>query len=308
MTISSESELESDSENCESPSNTSPAAKKLVTSKVGIKKGEFTSKGVKMNKNKRGEKRLSERSQSTSRMAEGSVEEILKKIEELQGSNNRIEGRLIDLDERVKQFELLKAKVDILSKEIQTLKSREKEMDYREKVREVESKKQWLVIKGMKIHSGADKFESRAQTKEVLTSLFSYLGVQITLVDYYRMASFRSNENTPRGIASGGLSRSPGLVKIKFSSLDDKFLLFSKVAELGKNLELNHVSFQDDLPSFLVKSFKELDKEAFELRKAESVKTRITQRGVGLILQKKSRDPGARWVNLGQGADTGVEA
>ena len=81
MTISSESELESDSENCESPSNTSPAVKKLVTSKVGIKKGEFTSKGVKMNKNKRGEKRLSERSQSTSRMAEGSVEEILKKIE-----------------------------------------------------------------------------------------------------------------------------------------------------------------------------------------------------------------------------------
>ena len=59
------------------------------------------------------------------------------------------------------------------------------------------------------------------------------------------------------------------------------------MAELGKDRNLRHISFQDDLPNFLVKTFKELDKVAYELRKAEGVKTRIVTRGVDLILQKK---------------------
>ena len=248
---------------------------------------------------KRGTKRQSERhsdrlaSGGSSNMAEAAVNELLKRMDDIKESNARIEAKIVDMDGRLKQIEALKAAVTKLEREVKDLKNLSRSM----KLNEIEGKKYWLVIKGLKNHTEMTTYETRVQTKDVLDSLFGYLGVDLVLADYYRMPA----PKRPPGGAQG--KTLTGIVKVKLQTIDDRLKIFSRVSTLGRNQELKHVTFQDDLPAFQVESFKKLDKTAFDLRKAESVRTRIQTRGTELILQKREKTENSRWVNVFVGED-----
>lgn len=251
---------------------------------------------------KRQSERHSERLGSTpsgsSNMAEAAVNELLKRMDEIKESNARIETKIVEVDGRLKQIELLKMTVTRLEREVKELKGLSRSM----KLNEIEGKKYWLVIKGLKNHAEMAAYETRAQTKNVLDSLFGYLGVDLVLADYFRMPAPKKQQ---RGQGAQGFQGRPttGIVKVKLMTIDDRLQIFSRVATLGRNPELKHVTFQDDLPAFQVESFKTLDKAAFDLRKAEGVRTRIQTRGTELVLQKREKTENSRWVNVIVGED-----
>ena len=216
-------------------------------------------------------------------MSATDIGDILAMVRDIKESNTCFESKLLELDEKVKLFELLKVKVDQVVKGVNELKERDRSL----KLAEIDAKRYWLVVKGMKFHQDATNYETRTQTRDVLEAMFKFMGVNIELADYFRVQSRGGRGASGRSGQPGQQQQELNLTKIRFISIDDKLLLFSKVAELGKDGNLRHISFQDDLPNFLVKTFKELDKVAYDLRKAEGVKTRIVTRGVDLILQQK---------------------
>ena len=288
------SEREKESETDDS-ADISPKPKRLSTKSRGVR---VAPRGM-----KRGLKRQSERhsdrqvniSGTSPNMAEAAVNELLKRMDEIKESNHRIETKMAEMEERLKQIETLKVSVTKLEKEVKEFRGLSRAM----KLNEIEGKKYWLVIKGMKTHKDMVNFETRAQTKEILNDLWNYLGVNLVLADYFRLQVPRR----PQG--AQGAQRQPvtGIVKIKLTSIDDRHLIFSKVSTLGRNQELKHVTFQDDLPAFQVETFKKLDKAAYDIRKAEGVRTRIQTRGTELILQRKERTENSRWVSVIVGED-----
>jgi hypothetical protein len=252
-------------------------------------------KGLKRQSERHSE-RLGNTPSGSSNMAEAAVNELLKRMDEIKESNTRIETKIAEMDGKLKQIELLKNTVGRLDREVKELKGLTRSM----KLNEIEGKKYWLVIKGLKHHADMATFETRAQTKNVLDSLFGYLGVDLVLADYFRMPAPKRQQ---RGMGAQGRPLLTGIVKVKLMTIDDRLNIFSRVATLGRNQELKHVTFQDDLPAFQVESFKTLDKAAFDLRKAEGVRTRIQTRGTELILQKREKTENSRWVNVIVGED-----
>jgi hypothetical protein len=256
---------------------------------------------------KRGIKRQSERHSdrqgntpsSNPNMAEAAVNELLKRMDEIKESNARIETKIAEMDGRLKQIELLKVAVTRLEKEVKEMKGLSRSM----KLNEIEGKKFWLVIKGLKNHTEMTTYETRAQTKNVLDNLFGYLGVDLVLADYFRMQAPKRPQRVQGAQGAQGRPPSTGIVKVKLMTIDDRLNIFSRVATLGRNQELKHVTFQDDLPAFQVESFKKLDKAAYDLRKSEGVRTRIQTRGTELILQKREKTEDSRWVNVIVGED-----
>lgn len=252
-------------------------------------------KGLKRQSERHSE-RLGNTPSGSSNMAEAAVNELLKRMDEIKESNTRIETKIAEMDGKLKQIELLKNTVGRLDREVKELKGLTRSM----KLNEIEGKKYWLVIKGLKHHADMATFETRAQTKNVLDNLFGYLGVDLVLADYFRMPAPKRQQ---RGMGAQGRPPLTGIVKVKLMTIDDRLNIFSRVATLGRNQELKHVTFQDDLPAFQVESFKTLDKAAFDLRKAEGVRTRIQTRGTELILQKREKTENSRWVNVIVGED-----
>ena len=153
---------------------------------------------------------------------------------------------------------------------------------------EVEEKRKWVVIKGLWKQPDATKFETRQHLRVSLEELKTAMGTRVLFMDFYRLKDMVHNGRT-----------FPGLVKAKFITSDDKDLFFSRLPEVGKNKDLETITFQQDIPSFLVERFKLLDGQAYRLRKKDKVKTRVIIRNLGLQLQSRV-DANSRWENIAE--------
>ena len=67
---------------------------------------------------------------------------------------------------------------------------------------------------------------------------------------------------------------------------------------MGQKEDLKGITFQQDIPHFLVDLYKKLDAKAFHLRKDKKVKTRVVTRNLTLILQQREKEDGSRWVTV----------
>jgi len=118
-----------------------------------------------------------------------------------------------------------------------------------------------------------------------LADFFKKIDMTPTLVDYHRLGGLKEKENG-----------SKVAIRVQFVDLDQKFELFDKLKLKGK--ELQEVSILTDYPSFQVAEFKTLSNAAFNLRQSNpGTKTRIVQKGLGLILQKRTSG-NDRWTSV----------
>ena len=203
-----------------------------------------------------------------------------------------------DLKSVLEAIEGLKRSLDDLKVDIAALKTLRDKITSVEKAVGVirndinqilmDSVKRWVVIKGLKKHSSAQKFETRLQTWEVLDNFRVFLGANVTFTDYMRLPDFIAGQSVRTGV-----------IRVEFLTMDDKFTFFSKLSGASGKAEIKGVSVDQELPRFLLPQKKLLETEAYNLRKTEKVKTRVIIKRTRLILQKKSREDGANWITVG---------
>ena len=217
----------------------------------------------------------------------GSSKDILDALEALR---NEFTTQLSQMNVKLDKLEQLGAKVDTFEKTMGLWERRFKQL-------EVDEKRKWLVIKGLWKQDDVSQFETRKQLGASLEDLKQILGVKTPFMEYYRLKDIKRNNETL-----------PGLVKVKFVTTDEKDFFFSRVSQSGASQDLKLVSFQSDIPTFLVEDYKRLDGIAFKLRKTDKLKTRIISRNLGLILQSRARTDGSKWttVNPDQRQNCGV--
>ena len=180
-------------------------------------------------------------------------------------------------------------KVDSLGTKIIQVEKRMGVWEKRLKQMEIEEKRKWVVIKGLWKQDDVVNYKTKKQLGTSLEELKAIMGISTPFMEYYRLKDFKRNNET-----------FPGLVKVKFVTSDERDFFFSRVIQTGSSEDLKGVSFQQDIPAFLVDDYKKLDGVAFNLRKTDKVRTRIVIRNLGLVLQKRERVDGARWSNIGQ--------
>jgi hypothetical protein len=223
----------------------------------------------------RGGKRDVARRDSLEGANAGSIRDVLDALEEMKGDfkkelksvSDRL-GKLEDLNRKLARIEPRLNRLEIMCRQV-----------------EINEKKNWIVIKNLWRQDDVQAFETRANLRKSLDELKELMEVDCCFMDYYRLKDFRK-----------GQQMLPGLVKAKFVTSDDRDRFFSKISECGRKDDLKLISFQQDIPKFLIEKFKRLDKEAFTIRRNEKLKTRVVFRGQDLILQK--RDAAGRWSRV----------
>ena len=133
-----------------------------------------------------------------------------------------------------------------------------------------------IIIRGLAYHKDVkdDERENFPQTEQLVASLFEAAKADVNIIDVQRFKKGKSNAKT-------------GLVKVKLANKRQVFDLFGKVPNL-KASDYARVSISREVPSSLLEKSFELEKLAYELRKAGS-KTRIIQTGTDLILKEKAK-------------------
>lgn len=164
--------------------------------------------------------------------------------------------------------------------------SKNGDIDCRFKWIELEQKKFNLILRGLPKHPESKQFETRDQTRIVIHDFFEFLEVGIELRDYIRLPDMKV-----------GKGKKPGIIRIELLRLDDKNALFGALSKKGKESEIKGISVLQDLPFSFQKDFKILDKEAFELRGKEKVRTRIVAKGLQLVLQKRA-SANDKWIDV----------
>ncbi len=198
--------------------------------------------------------------------------EILSEIAQLRGQFNDLQKEVAAISKFVKEVEHLRNKVAELSETCESFQRLE-----------LDNKKRCVLLRGLKFGSTA-KFETRQQTKTVLAEFFGRIGMAPHLVDYQRLGGLRPNENGSK------IS-----IRVQFADVDQKFDLFDRLKEKGR--EVQDVSVLTDYPSFQIDQFKQLSGTAYNIRKENpGTKTRIVQKGLGLILQRRGAEPEASWT------------
>ena len=213
----------------------------------------------------------SERVSPPSKMTKGRDDEILAKLNSFDVRFDQIGGR----------FDLLESKVDVISKalqEIEDLKVEVKAMkDSVEGYQrlEIHAKKRSVLIRGLKFES-KKQFETRFETRKALAGFFERIDFQPHLVDYQRLGGLKKDGDGAK-IA----------VRVEFSDVDQRFVLFEKLKEMGK--ELSDITILTDFPQFQMQQFKALSTAGYNLWKSTpGIKTRMVPKGLGLVLQKRS--------------------
>ena len=213
---------------------------------------------------------------SNERSSDSSIRDVLDALE---GLKNDLTVRLDSLEKKLE-------KVEETSKKEKLLETKLTKLERSNRLMEVEEKKRWVVIRGLWKQPDATRFETRKQLSDSINDLKVLMGVKSGLMDYYRLKDLTKGNNTYLG-----------LVKIKFVTTDDKDYFFSRLPDVGRNKDLQGVSFQQDIPSFLVDKFKVLDGAAFKLRQEKKVKTRVLVRNLDLILQQRATVTD-RWLTV----------
>lgn len=251
-----------------SDSETSPEHKRLKTSET-----------VNMAGRGRGGKRdaAGGRRDSLEGSNTGSIRDVLDSLEEMKGDFKK---ELKNLGDRLDKLEDLNRKLTRIEPRLNRLEIMCRQV-------EINEKKNWIVIKNLWKQDDATTFETRLNLRKSLDELKDLMEVDCCFMDYFRLKDFRK-----------GQQLLPGLVKAKFVTADDRDRFFAKISECGKKEDLKLISFQQDIPKFLVEKFKRLDKEAFQIRRSEKLKTRVVFRGQDLILQK--RDATGRWTRVAE--------
>ena len=242
---------------------TSPLYKKLKGNKKAM-----AARGGKRGLDKRG---------SMENLSSGATKDILDALESLRA----------DFSDQFKKVNDKLEKLEGLSDRVETIEDSMNYWERRCKQAEIDEKKKWVVIKGLWKQEGAERFESRQKLAESLDELKTLMGVDTKFMDFYRLKDLKRNNDTM-----------PGLVKIKFITSDDRDFFFSRVSVVGQKEDLKGITFQQDIPHFLVDLYKKLDAKAFHLRKDKKVKTRVVTRNLTLILQQREKEDGSRWVTV----------
>lgn len=228
----------------------------------------------------RGGKRNLERRNSMENLTGGAVKDILDALEALRGE---LKTQIAGVNDKLGRLEALSSRVQAVEVKMGTWERRCKQA-------EVEEKRKWTVIRGLWKQEEVVGYETRDQLRTSLDEMKELMGVELRLMDYYRLKDIQRNKKSI-----------PGLVKVKFITSDDKDYFFSKVPVCGQKDDLKNLSFQQDVPSFLVEKYKRLDGLAFKLRKSDKVKTRVVPRGLDLQLQKRTKEAGSRWETVEEG-------
>jgi hypothetical protein len=200
-------------------------------------------------------------------------DEILAKLDLLENRFKAIEKEVAELSKVLREVQTIKAEVESF---------RDLCTGYQKF--ELEAKKRSILIRGLPFKT-KEKFETRVQTKAALADFFKRIDMTPTLVDYHRLGGLKEREDG-----------SKVAIRVQFVDLDQKFELFDKLKLKGK--ELQEVSILTDYPSFQVTEFKNLSNAAYNLRQSNpGTRTRIVQKGLGLILQKRPNG-NDRWTSV----------
>lgn len=198
--------------------------------------------------------------------------EILSQIAQLREQFVKIENEVAEITKFVREVESMRSKVAELNETCLSFQRFE-----------LENKKRCVLLRGLRFGTEA-RFETRQQTKAVLGEFFGRVGMTPHLVDYQRLGGLKPDENG-----------SKVSIRVQFVDVDQKFDLFDKLKEKGR--ELQDVSVLTDYPSFQLTQFKQLSGAAYKIRQENpGTKTRITQKGLGLVLQKKGSGLDASWI------------
>ena len=206
----------------------------------------------------------------------GSIKDVLDALEQLRG----------DLGARMDTLNAKMEKLEDSHKKVKQLEVRLTKIERSTRQAEVDEKRMWVVVRGLWKQADTDRFESRSQLSTSLEELKLAMGAKISFMEYYRLKDLTRNGKMY-----------PGLVKAKFITSDDRDRFFSRLPEVGSNKDLELITFQQDIPSFLVEKYKRLDGQAFKLRRQDKVKTRVIIRNLDLQLQQRaSKDQ--KWANV----------
>ena len=253
--------LKSASESSSNSESNSPLYKKLKGNRKAM-----TGRG----------KRSLERKGSMENLSSGAAKDILDALDALRAD---FSDQFKKVNDKLEKLEGISGRVEVIEENLNYWEKRCKQS-------EIDEKKKWVVIKGLWKQEGATRFESRKQLSESLDELKVLMGVEAKFMDFYRLKDFKRNNDTM-----------PGLVKVKFITSDDRDFFFSRVPIVGQKDDLKGISFQQDIPHFLVDLYKKLDAKAFQLRRDKKVKTRVVTRNLTLVLQTREKEEGSRWVN-----------
>ena len=221
-------------------------------------------------------KRSLERKGSMENLSSGAAKDILDALDALRAD---FSDQFKKVNDKLEKLEGISGRVEVIEENLNYWEKRCKQS-------EIDEKKKWVVIKGLWKQEGATRFKSRKQLSESLDELKVLMGVEAKFMDFYRLKDFKRNNDTM-----------PGLVKVKFITSDDRDFFFSRVPIVGQKDDLKGISFQQDIPHFLVDLYKKLDAKAFQLRRDKKVKTRVVTRNLTLVLQTREKEEGSRWVN-----------
>jgi len=202
--------------------------------------------------------------------------EILSQIAQLREKFSDIEKEVAEISKFVREVETLRNRVDALQESCESYQRLE-----------LETKKRCVLLRGLKFASTEKQYETRQQTKAVLAEFFGRLDMTPHLVDYQRLGGLRPNENGSK------IS-----IRVQFVDVDQKFALFDKLKDSGREFE--SISVLTDYPSFQIKQFKQLSDTAYKIRQENpGTKTRIVPKGLQLNLQRRpTRD--AKWMSVSQ--------
>ena len=204
------------------------------------------------------------------------LKSVLDAIEGLKGSLDGIRAEIADL-------KAMNAKVTKNENEIRGVRN---DLNYAL----IDSVKKWVVIKGLKKHANAQRFESRDQTLEVLSDFTKFLRVDVTFSDYMRLPDFIQGTNLKVGV-----------IRAEFLTVDNKLDFFRALSGVTNKEQLKGISVDQELPRFLLPQKKLLETEAYNLRKTQKVKTRVIVKKTKLVLQSRAREDGANWVTVNTG-------
>ncbi len=136
-----------------------------------------------------------------------------------------------------------------------------------------------LIIKNLNLHMTAmrdKKEETGDQTVEVVSDLFSRLGITRDLCGYYAKR-FKPLTN----------GKGPPLIQVRLDQPADKMRIFTAL----KNAKLTDVSVNNEYPRILKEDVKRAERMAFEIRQADkTTRTRVAVRGGKVFLLKRGKD------------------
>jgi len=211
------------------------------------------------------------------RSRSGSVDrstEILSEIAQLRQRFDDIEKKVEDISKFVREVESLRTRVDAIQESCEGFQRLE-----------LETKKRCVLLRGLAFRSSGQQYETRQQTREVLAEFFGKVDMRPHLVDYQRLGGLRLNEDG-----------SKVSIRVQFVDVDQKFDLFNRLKEKGR--ELANISVLTDYPSFQLKQFKQLSDVAFKIRQENpGAKTRIVPKGLALQLQRRPNKD-AKWMSV----------